>query len=171
MKKKLRVSTVFVGAGACMAAGFGAPAYAAPNGITLNTGQIKNLENGYCLNGALVTSHAEVTMTPCNTTDKHMMWGVYSTLLGGGYELIDKANNDCLNGYTGTAHAEVTVTPCNSNDKHMRWFSASRSGHWTWQNSANSDCLNGYIGTAHAEVTMTPCNSGDHHMDWTGVKA
>jgi hypothetical protein len=29
---------------------------------------------GYCLNGALVTSHAEITLTKCNVNDDHMLW-------------------------------------------------------------------------------------------------
>jgi hypothetical protein len=152
-----------------MATAFAPAANAAPNAFTA-TGQIVNENNGDCLNGALVTSHAQVTLTPCNNTDNHMTWKMSSPNIlsaGTGFKIVDTANGYCLNGYTGTAHAQVTLTRCNNSDSHMWWFSGSALATYaTLRNKANSDCLNGYTGTAHAEVTMTPCNSGDHHMDW-----
>jgi hypothetical protein len=127
----------------------------------------QNLENNYCLNGSVGTDHAEVILTPCNETDKHMQWtvSVYSSGVPGGqlWHLIDDSNDLCLNGYTGTAHAEVTLTPCNGTDNHMFWEPTSvAGGTWVLMNFSASECLNGTL----ALVYLTPCNTTDKHMQW-----
>jgi hypothetical protein len=80
---------------------------------------IKNNSNGLCLNGYTGTAHAEVTVTPCNEDDTHMIW---DQAAGSSFTFENFANGDCLNGYVGSLHAEVTLTPCNTTDSHMQWL-------------------------------------------------
>jgi Ricin-type beta-trefoil lectin domain len=136
-----------------------------------STETLINNSAGECLNGYIGSAHAEVTVTPCNTGDFHMVWVQDPNSTEEWFNLVNQSNLDCLNGYIGSAHAEVTMTPCNTSDTHMQWvvWAEVSSGGSNWfilQNRSNNDCLNGYNGTAHAEVTMTPCNTSDTHMQW-----
>ena len=82
---------------------------------------LENEANRYCLNGALVTSHAQVTLTPCNSNDLHMQW--YPLAISSRIDLFENASNGyCLNGALVTSHAQVTLTRCNSSDLHMLWY-------------------------------------------------